>query len=55
MLKKSPHAPAHLFLDHTPYFVTSATYQKRPLLAADTIKQYLLETIQNCFSEKIGR
>ncbi len=52
MLKKSPHTPAHLFLDNTPYFVTSAIYQKRPLLAADAIKQHLLETIQDCFSEK---
>jgi len=52
MLKKSPHTPAHLFLDNTPYFVTSAIYQKRPLLAADAIKQHLLETIQDCFHEK---
>ncbi|MDP1773239.1 MAG: transposase [Methylobacter sp.] len=52
MLKKSLHTPAHLFLDNTPYFVTSAIYQKRPLLAADAIKQHLLETIQDCFIEK---
>ncbi|MCK9620076.1 MAG: transposase [Methylobacter sp.] len=52
MLKKSLHTPAHLFLDNTPYFVTSAIYQKRPLLAADTVKQHLLETIKACFREK---
>lgn len=52
MLKKNLHTPAHLFLDNTPYFVTSAIYQKRPLLAADVIKQHLLGTIQDCFSEK---
>jgi putative transposase len=52
MLKKSLHTPAHLFLDKTPYFITSAIYQKRPLLAADTIKQRLLKTIQDCFWEK---
>jgi hypothetical protein len=39
MLKKGPHTPAHLFLDNTPYFVTSAIYQKRQLLADDGIKQ----------------
>ena len=52
MLKKNLYAPTHLFLDNTPYFVTSAVYQKRPLLAAAFIKQHLLKTIQDCFAEK---
>ena len=52
MLKKSLYAPAHLFLNNTPYFVTSAIHQKRPLLASDMVKQRLLEIIQECFSEK---
>lgn len=52
MLKKNAYTPAHLYLDNTPYFITSAIYQKRSLLADTIIKQHLLETIQNCFHEK---
>ncbi|WP_083960710.1 REP-associated tyrosine transposase [Methylomonas lenta] len=52
MLKKSPHSPAHLLLDQAVYFITSAIYQKRPLLKPETVKQHLLDTIQTCMTEK---
>jgi len=52
MLKKGKHSPAHLLLDNTPYFITSAIYQKRALLAPDSIKHYLIKTIETCLAEK---
>lgn len=52
MLKKRPHTPAHLFVDNAAYFFTSATYQKRPLLKPEAVKQQLLATIDSCFREK---
>jgi len=52
MLKKNAHAPAHLFIDDSPYFITGAIYQKRPLLASSAIKDFLLDTIRQCFAEK---
>lgn len=47
--KKHPHTPDHLFLDNTPYFVTGAIYQKRPLLASPKLKDQLLNLIQEYF------
>ncbi|NOS89833.1 MAG: hypothetical protein HOP34_15070 [Methylococcaceae bacterium] len=52
MLKKYQHNPAHLFVDNSPYFITSAIYQKRNLLCSNEIKDNLLNTIQLCFAEK---
>lgn len=49
MLKKQFHSPTHLFLDKTPYFITGAIYQKRPLLADSAIKQDLLSLIKKNF------
>lgn len=49
MLKRHRNTPAHLFLDDTPYFVTGAIYQKRPLLANPEIKGQLLALIQEYF------
>lgn len=46
MLTHHPHTPAHLFLDDTPYFMTGAIYQKRPLLAGFDIKHRLHALIQ---------
>ena len=52
MLKRHPRTPAHLFIDNTPYFITASIYQKRPLLQTNEIKEFLLQTIKNCFAEK---
>jgi putative transposase len=52
MLKKYLHNPAHLFIDNSPYFITSAIYQKRNLLASHAIKENLIETIQDSFAKK---
>lgn len=52
MLKKRPHTPAHLFVDNSAYFITSAIYQKRLLLKPESVKQHLLATIEACFREK---
>lgn len=49
---KSLHNPPHLFIDNSPYFISSACYQKRHLLVSDKIKDYLLTTLQQCFEEK---
>ena len=53
MLKRSQHTPAHLLLDHAPYFLTAAIYQKRRLLATPTLKIRLRDTICEFF-EKYG-
>lgn len=55
MLKKNSHTPAHLFVDNTAYFITSAIYQKRPLLRPEAVKQQLLATIESCLQEKNWR
>lgn len=47
--KDYPHNPTHIFVDHTPYFITSAIYQKRPLLKSPEAKQLLLDRIKTCF------
>ena len=52
MLTKGLHSPAHLFVDNAAYFISSAIYQKRPLLASAIIKQHLIATIRDCLSEK---
>lgn len=52
MLKQGLHSPAHLLLDNTGYFITSAIYQKRTLLAPDSIKHHLIKKIETCFVEK---
>ena len=49
MLKRHPHTPAHLFVDDTPYFITSSTYDKRHLLAEPDLKTQLLEMIKTNF------
>jgi putative transposase len=50
MLKRHPHAPAHLMVDDTPYFLTGAIYDRRPLLRVPAIKEALLEMIGDAFS-----
>lgn len=44
------HNPTHIFADDTPYFITAAIYQKRPLLKSPELKQLLLERIKHCFA-----
>ena len=52
MLKKDyKHNPPHIFMDDTPYFITAATYQKRPLLQSPAIKEDLLLCIKNAFTK----
>lgn len=48
MLKKQAHRPAHLLLDHSPYFITASTHEKRPLLN-DAIKNQLLTILREEF------
>ncbi len=52
MFKKYLNNPAHLFIDNSPYFITSAIYQKRNLLTSQAIKEHLLKTIQESFAKK---
>ena len=49
--KKYWYNPPHLFIDDTPYFITAAIYQKRPLLQSPQLKQQLLNTIQKYFEQ----
>lgn len=49
MLKYSTHAPVHLLLDDTPYFITAAIYQKRRLLQTSAMKNRLLELLHDYF------
>ncbi|MDM8532251.1 transposase [Anaerolineales bacterium HSG25] len=52
MTKKTyHHSPTHLFIDDTPYFITAAIYEKRPLLQSPTIKTMLLERIKHSFNQ----
>ncbi len=51
MFKRSLHTPAHLMLDETDYFLTAAIYEKRRLLAQDSLKQQLLALIQESFAK----
>jgi putative transposase len=44
-LKKYKHAPAHLFLDTYPYFITSGTYLKKYYFENDQKKKILFEII----------
>ena len=55
MFKKGLYAPAHLLVDNAAYFITSAIYQKRPLLKPEPIKRHLLATIETCLREKNWR
>ena len=50
MLKRYTHAPAHLMMDDTPYFLTGAIHERRPLLADPAIKAVLLELIAAAFA-----
>jgi len=50
MLKRGKHTPAHLLLDDTPYFLTGAIYEKRPLLAQDRLKEQLIALIEESFA-----
>ena len=43
------HNPTHIFADDTPYFITGAIYQKRPLLKSAEAKRLLLDRIKVCF------
>lgn len=45
-LKKYQHAPAHLFLENYPYFITAGTYLKQHFFTSDQGKALLLEAIQ---------
>ncbi len=47
--KRYLHNPIHFFVDDTPYFITAAIYDKRPLLAQDELKTQLFEIIQTTF------
>ena len=49
MLKLHPRTPAHLFVDHTAYFVSGAIYKRRPLLAQPKIKHHLLSLVEETF------
>jgi len=49
MLKRHSHTPAHLFIDDTSYFITSAIYNKRHLLRHSDLKTQLLTIIQESF------
>ncbi len=51
-MPKKPHTPHHIFIDNIPYFISSAIYQKRLLLASNKIKNYLLQTLKQSFTEK---
>jgi len=45
------HNPTHIFMDNTPYFITAAIYQKRPLLQNQELKEHLLNCIK-CYFDK---
>jgi putative transposase len=51
VIKHGSHTPAHMFVDETAYFITGATYHKRPLLAQADIKTAVLELIQKYFAQ----
>jgi len=46
-LKKYRHAPAHLFIDDTYYFITGAIYQKRHLLQTDFAKEMVIKYLHH--------
>jgi len=52
-LKRYHNAPAHLLLDDTPYFITGAIYDKRPLLAGPGLKERFTELLYRGF-ERYG-
>ncbi|HVP36826.1 MAG TPA: transposase, partial [Terriglobales bacterium] len=45
-LKKYKHAPAHLFMESHPYFITAGTYLKQHFFINDQEKELLFEVIQ---------
>ncbi len=51
MLKRQPHAPAHLFVDNTSYFITGAIYHKRPLINDPALKQKFIEILRKYFDK----
>jgi len=51
MLKRYLHAPAHLFIDDTIYFITGAIYRKRALLTSPDLKHGLLGLFQGYFDK----
>ena len=53
MLKRYAHAPAHLMMDDTPYFLTGAIHGRRPLLADPATKAVLLEIITAAFTRYV--
>jgi len=50
--KRHPNTPIHFFCDNSPYFITGAIYEKRPLLADEQVKAKLLRLIETLFQEK---
>ena len=52
-LKKYKHAPAHLFLDSTPYFITAGTYLKQHFFTSPQKKKMLFVTIQEIFQKNL--
>jgi len=48
-LKKYKHAPAHLFIDTYPYFITSGTYLKKHCFANVQMRSRLLDIMQEIF------
>ena len=51
MYKNRPHTPAHLLLDHTPYFITGAIKFKRHLLKQAELKTTLITEFKSYFEE----
>jgi putative transposase len=46
MLRLHPHAPVHAIQDDAAYFITGATYGKRPLMRDAALKQTLLDRLR---------
>lgn len=51
-MAKTSHNPHHIYVDNSAYFISSSIYKKRNLLVLDKIKDYLIDTIKQCFTEK---
>ena len=51
MLKRYLHAPAHLLIDDSSYFITGAIHRKRPLLNSPELIFGLLELFQGYFDK----
>jgi len=51
MFKQHLNTPTHLFINNTPYFITSAIHNKRHLLVKTEIKELLLNLITKIFED----